>query len=83
MRRCAAAGVSAVLLGRAVAGCASGNDAVAQGGTFEFVAPGGQIDIYYDPLQDRGRPGPIRGPDLMDRNRTVSVDDFAGQVDRS
>ena len=44
MRRGIAAGLSAVLLGAAVSGCSSGADAVAQGGTFEFVSPGGQVD---------------------------------------
>ncbi len=63
-----------------VAGCATGDDAVAQGGTFEFVAPGGKTDIRYDPPADRGRPGPISGPDLMDTTRTISLDDFAGKV---
>ena len=48
-----------------LAGCSTGHDAVAQGGTFEFVAPGGKTDIRYDPPQTRGRPGPISGPDLM------------------
>ena len=61
-------------------GCATGNDAVAQGGTFEFVAPGGKTDIFYDPPEKRSRPGPVRGPDLMDPNRTLSLDDFAGKV---
>lgn len=63
-----------------LAGCATGSDAVAQGGTFEFVAPGGQTDIFYDPPAERGRPGPLSGPDLMDTDRTLSLDDFAGQV---
>jgi len=61
-------------------GCSSGDDAVAQGGTFEFVAPGGKTDIYYDPPDHRGRPGPVSGSDLMDPSRTDSVDDFAGKV---
>ena len=65
-------------------GCSSGNDAVAQGGTFEFVAPGGKTDIYYEPPDHRGRPGPVAGPELTDPSRTVSVDDpagpFAGKV---
>lgn len=61
-------------------GCATGQDAVAQGGTFEFVAPGGQTDITYDPPASRGRPGPLSGPDLMDTSRTISLTDFAGQV---
>ena len=63
-----------------VAGCSTGSDAVAQGGTFEFVAPGGKTDIFYDPPADRGTPGPVSGPDLMDTDKTISVDDFAGKV---
>ena len=58
--RCVAS--AAVLL----AGCSTGDDAVAQGGTFEFVAPGGKTDIFYDPPDSRGTPGPISGPDLTD-----------------
>ncbi|UQX12033.1 TlpA disulfide reductase family protein [Candidatus Mycobacterium methanotrophicum] len=72
---CVAAAVAGLL-----AGCASGHDAVAQGGTFEFVSPGGKTDIYYDPPDHRGRLGPVAGPELMDPSRTVSVADFAGQV---
>jgi thiol-disulfide isomerase/thioredoxin len=62
-------------------GCSTGDDAVAQGGTFEFVAPGGKTDIVYDPPDSRGRPGPISGPELTDPSKTVSLDDdFAGKV---
>ncbi|MGO4441983.1 TlpA disulfide reductase family protein [Mycobacterium sp. 2YAF39] len=64
----------------ALAGCSTGTDAVAQGGTFEFVAPGGKTDIFYDPSQSRGRPGPLTGPDLMDPAKTISLDDFDGDV---
>lgn len=75
MRRLAfvAAAVAGLLVG-----CSTGDDAVAQGGTFEFVAPGGKTDILYDPPDHRGRPGPVSGPELMDPARTVSVDDPAG-----
>ncbi len=72
-----------VIVSAAVAvltGCSTGDDAVAQGGTFEFVAPGGQTDIFYDPPEDRGRPGTLSGPDLMDPAKTISLDDFAGKV---
>ena len=62
------------------AGCATGDDAVAQGGTFEFVAPGGKTDIAYDPPAKRGKPGPISGPDLMDTARSLSLDDFPAKV---
>ncbi len=61
-------------------GCAGGKDAVAQNGTFQFVAPGGKTDIFYDPPERRGRPGPVTGPDLMDAARTLSLTDFAGKV---
>jgi thiol-disulfide isomerase/thioredoxin len=62
-------------------GCSTGDDAVAQGGTFEFVAPGGKTDIFYDPPDSRGKPGPISGPELTDSAKTVSLDqDFAGKV---
>jgi thiol-disulfide isomerase/thioredoxin len=63
-----------------VVGCSTGDDAVAQGGTFEFVAPGGKTDITYDPPSDRGTLGALSGPDLMDTARTISLDDFAGKV---
>jgi thiol-disulfide isomerase/thioredoxin len=64
----------------ALAGCSTGHDAVAQGGTFEFVAPGGKTDIFYNPPESRGRPGQLKGPDLMDPNRTLSLDDFSGKA---
>jgi thiol-disulfide isomerase/thioredoxin len=63
-----------------LAGCSTGDDAVAQGGTFEFVAPGGKTDILYDPPDSRGRPRPISGPELTDPSKTVSLDDFKGDV---
>ncbi|ORW39286.1 TlpA disulfide reductase family protein [Mycobacterium paraense] len=71
--------MAGVVLTTLVAGC-TGRDAVAQGGTFEFVSPGGKTDIYYDPPASRGRPGPLSGPDLADPAHTRSLDDFAGQV---
>ena len=60
-------------------GC-SGRDAVAQGGTFEFVSPGGKTDIFHDPPDSRGRPGPLSGPSLTEPARTLSLNDFPGQV---
>jgi thiol-disulfide isomerase/thioredoxin len=64
----------------ALAGCSTGHDAVAQGGTFEFVAPGGKTDIFYDPPESRSRPGKLSGPALMDPTKTISLDDFDGKV---
>lgn len=73
--------VAAVMMALASGGCSTGSDAVASGGQFQFVAPGGRTDIVYDPPEARGRPGPISGPDLADPSQTITVaDDFAGQV---
>ncbi|MGF2951499.1 TlpA disulfide reductase family protein [Mycobacterium sp. THU-M116] len=71
--------VAAALVAALLAGC-TGRDAVAQGGTFEFVSPGGKTDIYYDPPSSRGRPGPLSGPDLADPTRTLSLQDFPDRV---
>ncbi|MCV7198405.1 TlpA disulfide reductase family protein [Mycobacterium angelicum] len=71
--------IAGVLLAGLLTAC-SGRDAVAQGGTFEFVSPGGKTDIFYDPPASRGHPGPLSGPSLTDPARTVSLDDFAGRV---
>lgn len=72
-----AAVVTAAML---LVGCSTGDDAVAQGGTFEFVAPGGKTDIFYDPPANRGKPGAVRGPSLADPSKTLSLEDFSGQV---
>ena len=57
MRRLVALLMAVVVL----AGCSTGRDAVAQGGSFEFVAPGGKTDIVYDP-PDRPRHARARLP---------------------
>lgn len=72
--------VSLAVLSTLLTGCATGDDAVAQGGTFEFVAPGGKTDIFYDPPESRSRPGKITGSDLTDEAKTISLDDYAGKV---
>ncbi len=72
--------VALLALTAVLAGCSTGDDAVAQGGTFEFVAPGGKTDIFYDPPERRGRPGELAGPSLMDPAKTVSLNDLDGQV---
>ncbi|MFC9356812.1 TlpA disulfide reductase family protein [Rhodococcus sp. NPDC057014] len=82
MNRGRFAGLLAVICTAAVSlsACASGDDAVAQGGTFDFVSPGGQTEIFYDPPADRGTIGTVSGPDLMTEGKTTSLDDFDGQV---
>lgn len=81
MRWLAASLVSVAVL---LAGCATGDDAVAQGGSFEFVSPGGKTDIFYDPPESRSRPGTISGPELTDPSKIISLSgaggDYAGKV---
>jgi thiol-disulfide isomerase/thioredoxin len=60
-------------------GCSSGRDAVAQGGTFEFVSPGGKTDIIYDPPNSRGTIGNLAGPALMG-GRSIRLSDLAGKL---
>jgi thiol-disulfide isomerase/thioredoxin len=61
-------------------GCSTGTDAVARGGEFEFVSPGGQTKIFYDPPENRGKIGALSGESLLDAGRTISLDDFEGKV---
>src|ERR671916_213444 len=69
--------VAAVML---LAGCATGTDAGARGGTFEFVAPGGKTDIFYDPPADRGVVTGLAGENLTEPGTTVSLQRYRGQV---
>lgn len=79
-RRIALAMLACVSLIAVLAGCSTGTDAVASGGTFEFVSPGGKTEIFYDPPSSRGTVGDLSGPDLMTDGKTTSVRDFAGKV---
>lgn len=64
----------------AASGCATGTDAVASGANFDFVSPGGQTDILYDPPESRNMIGVLAGPDLMADGSDISLTDYAGQV---
>ncbi len=64
----------------ALVGCSTGTDAVATGGTFDFVSPGGKTKIFYDPPASRGTIGRLSGPDLMTDGKAVAVEDFPNQV---
>lgn len=67
---------AAVLL----AGCATGPDAVARGGSFEFVSPGGKTDIFYDPPGRRGTVGQLAGDSVTQPGTTVSPAQYPGRV---
>ena len=77
------AATAAASLSFGIAACGSdstaGQDAVAIGGTFEFVSPGGQTEITYDQA-DRKQVGDLQGDSLMDPGKTVGLDDFDGKV---
>jgi thiol-disulfide isomerase/thioredoxin len=74
-RRLAAALVLVLVL----AGCSTGTDAVSQGSSFSFVAPGGKIDISYDVAKRQAAPT-LSGEDLMSQGKRVSTADFPGKV---
>ncbi len=70
--------VMAVLL-LAVTGCTTGKDAVVTGGSFNFVSPGGKVDITYD-VADRQKSPTLSGDDLMNEGKQLSIADFPGKV---
>jgi peroxiredoxin len=72
--------VAYVALVSVLAGCAVGQDAVATGTTFTFVAPGGQTRIFYDPPAQRGTVTGLSGESLLDPGATIGLEDFRGQV---
>jgi len=76
MRRALAALAALFVL----AGCAATKDAVAVGGEFQFVAPGGRTTIGYDPPETRGAIGGLTGESLLRPGATVGLDDYAGRV---
>jgi thiol-disulfide isomerase/thioredoxin len=63
-----------------LAGCATGTDAVARGGSFEFVSPGGKTDIFYEPPASRGSVGDLSGESLTEPGTTVSLARYGGKV---
>lgn len=75
--RLAVIGSIAAVIGTA-AGC-SGQDAVARGGAFDFVSPGGKVDIFYDPPGSRGVIGDLTGPDLV-TDKPIRASDYRGKI---
>ncbi|HET8640320.1 MAG TPA: TlpA disulfide reductase family protein [Pseudonocardiaceae bacterium] len=64
----------------AVAGCGTGTDAVARGGDFQFVSPGGQTKIFYDPPDSRGQVAGLTGESLLEPGQTLSLASLEGKV---
>ncbi len=59
--------------------CSTGKDAVGPPDTFEFVSPGGQTNLFYEPAQ-RKRVAELAGPDVVDPSRRIALSDYAGKV---
>lgn len=57
----------------------SRHNAVAVGGQFEFVAPGGQTDIHY-PVEERKPIMNFSGESLTEPDQEVQLSDFAGEI---
>lgn len=75
--RCAVLVVAACLV---MAGCSSSSDAAATGTQFQFVSPGGQSTILYDPPEDRSEVPPLEGDSLTEPGKRVSTADWRGEV---
>src|SRR5699024_12218337 len=58
---------------------ATGDDAVAVGGTFEFVAPGGHTSISY-PQEERKEIANLTGDSLMAEGDQINLEDYADQA---
>ena len=77
-----ALGAMALGLALVTSACATGSDAATSGPeTFEFVSPDGQLEIFYDPPSERKPVAEIVGPDLLDPDTTLNLQqDHAGEV---
>jgi thiol-disulfide isomerase/thioredoxin len=62
-----------------LSGCATGNDAVAQGASFNFVSPGGKTEIFY-PVADRKPLPDVSGDSLVQAGTTVGIGNYPGKV---
>ncbi|GAA4798088.1 TlpA family protein disulfide reductase [Corynebacterium canis] len=66
-----------------LAGCSAdqtaGQDAVAIGGTWTFVSPGGKTEIMY-PVEERKPIAQFSGESLAEPEKTIKLEDFAGKV---
>ncbi|MGH3841941.1 MAG: TlpA disulfide reductase family protein [Pseudonocardiaceae bacterium] len=64
----------------ALTACSTGRDAVARGGEFGFVSPGGQTKIFYDPPRTRGTIPALAGEDLLEPGKQITLSGYAGKV---
>ena len=82
-KRAIGAVLAAAAIALPLAGCSQDADnaqnAVATGGNFEFITPGGEKVINYEESERK----PLRtfsGEDVRDRDKTISLEDFEGEI---
>ena len=82
-RRAIGAVLAAAAVALPLAGCSQDADnaqnAVATGGNFEFITPGGEKVINYEESERK----PLRtfsGEDVRDRDKTISLEDYEGEI---
>ena len=82
-RRAVGAVLAAAAIALPRAGCSQDADnaqnAVATGGNFEFITPGGEKVINYEESERK----PLRtfsGEDVRDRDKTISLEDYDGEI---
>lgn len=73
--------IAVVVAGFTLSACTSDNadQAVAQGGTFEFISPGGQTVIEY-PAEERKPLPDFSGESLQEEGKTISLSDFKDEI---
>lgn len=77
-RRLTAALAALAGAGMVLSGCATGDDAVVQGGENQIVAPGGQTVLTFPPAE-RQSIGTVSGEDLLGSG-TVDLNSYRGRV---
>ena len=82
-RRAVGAVLAAAAVALPLAGCSQDSDnaqnAVATGGNFEFITPGGEKVINYEESERK----PLRtfsGEDVRDTDKTISLEDYDGEI---
>ncbi|WP_408927162.1 TlpA disulfide reductase family protein [Corynebacterium marquesiae] len=82
-RRTVGAVLAAAAIALPLAGCSQDADkaqnAVATGGNFEFITPGGEKVINYEESERK----PLRtfsGADVRDTDKTISLEDYEGEI---
>ncbi|WKS66418.1 TlpA family protein disulfide reductase [Corynebacterium accolens] len=75
----AALSVTALTLTACTQDAENAQNAVSTGGEFEFISPGGEREIHYEEA-DRKPLRSFSGADVRDTDKTISLDDYEGEV---